>query len=104
VKPNRLIVSGGGTGGHIYPALAIATIYKQELPESDVLFVGAKGKMEMEKVPKAGFKIKGIWISGFHRSLSFQNILFPLKLVLSLMQSFFIIKKFKPTLVVGTPA
>ncbi|MDB3997910.1 glycosyltransferase, partial [Flavobacteriaceae bacterium] len=56
MKPNRLIVSGGGTGGHIYPALAIATIYKQELPESDVLFVGAKGKMEMEKVPKAGFK------------------------------------------------
>jgi UDP-N-acetylglucosamine--N-acetylmuramyl-(pentapeptide) pyrophosphoryl-undecaprenol N-acetylglucosamine transferase len=96
VKPNRIIVSGGGTGGHIYPALAIATIYKQELPESDVLFVGAKGKMEMEKVPKAGFKIKGIWISGFQRSLSLQNILFPLKLVLSLMQSFFIIKKFKP--------
>ena len=102
MKPNRLIVSGGGTGGHIYPALAIANIYKQELPESDVLFVGAKGKMEMEKVPKAGFKIKGIWISGFQRSLSLQNILFPLKLVFSLMQSFFIIKKFKPTLVVGT--
>jgi UDP-N-acetylglucosamine--N-acetylmuramyl-(pentapeptide) pyrophosphoryl-undecaprenol N-acetylglucosamine transferase len=102
VKPYKLIVSGGGTGGHIYPALAIAEAFKAQFASPDILFVGAKGKMEMEKVPKAGFEIEGIWISGFQRSLSFQNILFPLKVLVSLIQSFFIIKKFKPTVVVGT--
>ena len=102
MKPYKLIVSGGGTGGHIYPALAIAEAFKAQFTTEDILFVGAKGKMEMEKVPKAGFEIKGIWISGFQRSLSFQNILFPLKIFVSLIQSFFIIKKFKPTVVVGT--
>ena len=102
VKPIRLIVSGGGTGGHIYPALAIATELKNKISGSEVLFVGALGKMEMEKVPKAGYQIKGVWISGFQRSLSLQNILFPLKLIVSLFQAFFIIKQFKPTIVVGT--
>jgi UDP-N-acetylglucosamine--N-acetylmuramyl-(pentapeptide) pyrophosphoryl-undecaprenol N-acetylglucosamine transferase len=101
-KPIRLIVSGGGTGGHIYPALAIATELKNKISGSEVLFVGALGKMEMEKVPKAGYQIKGVWISGFQRSLSLQNILFPLKLIVSLFQAFFIIKQFKPTIVVGT--
>jgi len=66
VKPIRLIVSGGGTGGHIYPALAIATELKNKISGSEVLFVGALGKMEMEKVPKAGYQIKGVWISGFN--------------------------------------
>ena len=98
----RLIVSGGGTGGHIYPALAIAIQVQRQFKDVDLLFVGAKGKMEMEKVPKAGFPIKGIWISGFKRSLSLQNILFPLKLLVSLIQAYRIIKKFKPNLVVGT--
>ena len=102
VKPIRLIVSGGGTGGHIYPALAISTELKNKISGSEVLFVGALGKMEMEKVPKAGYQIKGVWISGFQRSLSLQNILFPLKLIVSLFQAFFIIKQFKPTIVVGT--
>jgi len=102
VKPIRLIVSGGGTGGHIYPALAIATELKNKISGSEVLFVGALGKMEMEKVPKAGYQIKGVWISGFQRSLSLQNILFPLKLIVSLFQAFFIIKQFKPNIVVGT--
>src|SRR6056300_1980845 len=102
VKPIRLIVSGGGTGGHIYPALAIATELKNKISGSEVLFVGALGKMEMEKVPKAGYQIKGVWISGFQRSLLLQNILFPLKLIVSLFQAFFIIKQFKPTIVVGT--
>ena len=102
MKPYRLIVSGGGTGGHIYPALAIATVFKQQFSTAEILFVGAKGKMEMEKVPKAGFDIKGIWISGFQRSLSIRNLLFPLKVLISLMHSYFIIKKFKPTLVIGT--
>ena len=67
MKPIRLIVSGGGTGGHIYPALAIASELKNRIPSSEVLFVGALGKMEMEKVPKAGYPIKGLWISGFQR-------------------------------------
>jgi len=103
VKPIiRLIVSGGGTGGHIYPALAIAMQFQRQVKDVDLLFVGAKGKMEMEKVPKAGFPIKGIWISGFQRSLSLQNMLFPLKLVVSLIQAYRIIKQFKPNLVVGT--
>jgi UDP-N-acetylglucosamine--N-acetylmuramyl-(pentapeptide) pyrophosphoryl-undecaprenol N-acetylglucosamine transferase len=102
VKPVKLIVSGGGTGGHIYPALSIAAAIKQEQKNADILFVGARGKMEMEKVPKAGFPIRGLWISGFQRSLSIQNLLFPLKLVVSLIHSFFILRKFKPTIVVGT--
>ncbi len=102
MKHYRLIVSGGGTGGHIYPALAIATVFKQQFINTEILFVGAKGKMEMEKVPKAGFEIKGIWISGFQRSITIKNLLFPLKVLVSLIHSYFIIKKFKPNLVVGT--
>ena len=102
MKPIRLILSGGGTGGHIFPALAIASQIQKEVKDTAILFVGAKGKMEMEKVPKAGFQIKGLWISGFQRSLSIQNLIFPLKLIISLIQGYFIIKKFKPNLVVGT--
>ena len=102
MKPFKLIVSGGGTGGHIYPALSIATAIRQEQKDAHILFVGARGKMEMEKVPKAGFPIRGLWISGFQRSLSIQNFLFPLKLLVSLIQSLFILRKFKPTIVVGT--
>ena len=102
MKAIRLIISGGGTGGHIYPALAIALQIKKEDKNTAILFVGAKGKMEMEKVPKAGFQIKGVWISGFQRSLSIQNLLFPFKLLVSLIQSYIIIRRFKPNLVVGT--
>jgi len=102
VKAIRLIISGGGTGGHIYPALAIASQIKKEDKDTAILFVGAKGKMEMEKVPKAGFQIKGVWISGFQRSLSIQNLLFPFKLLVSLIQSYIIIRRFKPNLVIGT--
>jgi UDP-N-acetylglucosamine--N-acetylmuramyl-(pentapeptide) pyrophosphoryl-undecaprenol N-acetylglucosamine transferase len=98
----RLIISGGGTGGHIYPALAIASQIQKEFEDIEILFVGAIGKMEMEKVPKAGFPIKGLWIGGFQRSFSLQNLLFPLKLIVSLIQAFKIIKQFKPTVVVGT--
>lgn len=98
----RLIISGGGTGGHIYPALAIGMQIKKQVQDVDLLFVGAKGKMEMEKVPKAGFPIKGLWISGFQRSLSLKNLLFPLKLMVSLIQAYSMIKQFKPNLVVGT--
>ena len=102
MKAIRLIISGGGTGGHIYPALAIASQIKKENKDTAILFVGAKGKMEMEKVPKAGFQIKGVWISGFQRSLSIQNLLFPFKLLVSLIQSYIIIRRFKPNLVIGT--
>ncbi len=102
MKQFRLIISGGGTGGHIYPALAIAKGLKKIYSDTDILFVGAKGKMEMEKVPNEGFKIIGLWISGFKRSLSIQNLLFPIKLIFSMLHSLRIIKKFKPDIVIGT--
>lgn len=98
----KVILSGGGTGGHIFPALSIAHALKIKYPESDFLFVGAKGKMEMEKVPNAGFKIIGLWISGIQRKQLFRNILFPLKLIVSLLKSVFIVLKFKPHVVIGT--
>jgi UDP-N-acetylglucosamine--N-acetylmuramyl-(pentapeptide) pyrophosphoryl-undecaprenol N-acetylglucosamine transferase len=75
----KIIISGGGTGGHIYPAIAIADALKRREPLIDILFVGAKGRMEMEKVPAAGYPIEGLWISGFQRKLSFSNFLFPVK-------------------------
>jgi UDP-N-acetylglucosamine--N-acetylmuramyl-(pentapeptide) pyrophosphoryl-undecaprenol N-acetylglucosamine transferase len=102
VKPYRFIISGGGTGGHIYPAVAIANELKMSYPDADFLFVGAKDRMEMEKVPQAGYKIEGLWISGLQRSLSVRNLLFPIKLISSLMRSRSIIKKFKPNVAVGT--
>ncbi len=95
------MISGGGTGGHIYPAISIAQALKEILQEVEILFVGAKGKMEMEKVPKAGFKIEGLWISGIQRSLSGQNLLFPVKLISSLLSAYRLIKKFNPHVVVG---
>ena len=96
----RIIISGGGTGGHLYPALAIANALKEKGIE-DILFVGAKGKIEMEKVPKAGYPIEGLWISGFHRQRMWRNISFPFKLISSLMKAKSIIEKFKPDVVVG---
>jgi UDP-N-acetylglucosamine--N-acetylmuramyl-(pentapeptide) pyrophosphoryl-undecaprenol N-acetylglucosamine transferase len=98
----KFIISGGGTGGHIYPAIAIATELKVRYPNASFLFVGARDRMEMEKVPQAGFPIEGLWISGIQRSLSLKNLMFPLKLLSSLMRSRSIIKKFKPNLAVGT--
>ena len=102
MKQFRLIISGGGTGGHIYPALAIAKGLKKKYSGTNILFVGAKGKMEMEKVPKEGFKIIGLWVSGFKRSFSIQNLLFPIKTIFSIVHSLRILKKFKPDIVVGT--
>ena len=98
----NIIISGGGTGGHIYPAIAIANELKLRYPEAQFLFVGAKDKMEMEKVPQAGFEIVGLWISGIQRRLTFKNLSFPFKLLSSLWQSKKIIKKFKPVIVIGT--
>ena len=98
----RFIISGGGTGGHIYPAIAIANELKARYPKAEILFVGASDKMEMQKVPQAGYPIKGLWIAGIQRKLTFQNMMFPFKLVSSLAKSFGIIKKFKPDVVIGT--
>ncbi len=102
MRPYKFIISGGGTGGHIYPAVAIANELKLRYPDADFLFVGAKDRMEMEKVPQAGYKIEGLWISGLQRSLSLKNLMFPFKLISSLMRSRSIIKNFKPDLAVGT--
>lgn len=97
----RLIVSGGGTGGHIFPAIAIADAFKRHHPDAEILFVGAKGRMEMDRVPKAGYPIEGLWISGFKRELSLDNLSFPFKLISSLWKAKRILKKFKPDVVVG---
>ena len=102
MKNPRFIISGGGTGGHIYPAVAIANELKNRFPEAEFLFVGARDKMEMQKVPQAGYAIKGLWISGIQRKLTLDNAMFPLKLASSMWNSFKIIKSFKPDVVIGT--
>ena len=102
MKAYKIILSGGGTGGHIYPAIAIADELKSRFPESEFLFVGAKDKMEMQKVPQSGYPIIGLWIAGIQRRLTFKNLLFPIKLVVSLFSSMAIINRFKPNVVIGT--
>ncbi|WP_422083747.1 undecaprenyldiphospho-muramoylpentapeptide beta-N-acetylglucosaminyltransferase [Ulvibacterium sp.] len=98
----RFILSGGGTGGHIYPAIAIANELKNRYPDADFLFVGAKDRMEMEKVPQAGYKIEGLWITGLQRKLTLKNLMFPSKLISSLLKSRKIVSQFKPDVVIGT--
>lgn len=98
----RILISGGGTGGHIYPAIAIADELKKRYPLADFLFVGAKDRMEMEKVPRAGYKIVGLWISGIQRKLSIKNLSFPFKLMNSLFKANKIVKEFKPDVAIGT--
>ena len=102
MKKLKFILSGGGTGGHIYPAIAIANELKSRFPDAEFLFVGAKDKMEMQKVPQAGYQIKGLWIAGLQRRLTFDNALFPIKLISSLLKAKKIIKEFKPDVVIGT--
>jgi len=97
----KVIISGGGTGGHIFPAIAIANAIKLKYPNSEILFVGAEGKMEMEKVPAAGYKIVGLPIMGIQRKLTLQNLKVPFKLLYSLIKARKIIKEFKPNVVVG---
>jgi UDP-N-acetylglucosamine--N-acetylmuramyl-(pentapeptide) pyrophosphoryl-undecaprenol N-acetylglucosamine transferase len=101
VQQLKVIISGGGTGGHIFPAIAIANALVKKVPNVEILFVGAKGKMEMEKVPAAGYKIIGLWISGLQRKLTLRNLLFPVKLIVSLFKAWSIVRSFKPDLVVG---
>jgi len=101
-QPYRLIISGGGTGGHIFPAIAIANAFRQRYPNAQILFVGAKGKMEMNRVPDAGYKIIGLWISGLQRRLTLSNLLFPLKVLTSYVRAGLILRRFKPHVVIGT--
>ena len=102
MRRNKFIISGGGTGGHIFPAISIADELKFRFSQSDLLFVGARDRMEMIKVPAHGYKIKGLWISGLKRKFSLSNLLFPIKLIYSLLHSLLIILKFKPEVVIGT--
>jgi UDP-N-acetylglucosamine--N-acetylmuramyl-(pentapeptide) pyrophosphoryl-undecaprenol N-acetylglucosamine transferase len=97
----KYIVSGGGTGGHIFPAIAIARALQKLDPGCDILFVGALGRMEMEKVPAAGYKIEGLWISGLQRRLTIKNLSFPIKVVSSLLKALNIVRIYKPNAVVG---
>ncbi len=101
MKTQKVIISGGGTGGHIFPAIAIANEIKRRNPSAEILFVGALGKMEMEKVPQAGYEIIGLPITGFQRRITFSNFVLPFKLLFSLIKAFFIVRKFKPQVVVG---
>lgn len=97
----RIIISGGGTGGHVFPAIAIADAIKEKDPKAEILFVGANGKMEMEKVPAAGYEIRGLNIAGFHRKQMTRNFGFPFKLLGSMISAVSIIRKFKPEIVIG---
>jgi UDP-N-acetylglucosamine--N-acetylmuramyl-(pentapeptide) pyrophosphoryl-undecaprenol N-acetylglucosamine transferase len=102
MRSRRFIISGGGTGGHIYPAIAIANALQLRFPTATFLFVGAQDKMEMQKVPQAGYAIKGLWIAGLQRKLTLDNLLFPFKLLSSLWKSSCILREFKPDVVIGT--
>lgn len=102
MKKYRFMISGGGTGGHIFPAIAIADKLKEMEPDSEFLFVGAQDRMEMERVPQAGYKIEGLWISGIQRKLTASNLMFPFKLFSSITKCKSLIKKFKPNAVIGT--
>jgi len=102
MKPYKIILSGGGTGGHIYPAIAIANELKLRFPDAEFLFVGASDRMEMDMVPQAGYNIKGLWISGIQRKLTLKNLLFPFKLISSLWNASRIVRSFKPDVAIGT--
>ena len=101
MKSKKIIISGGGTGGHIFPAIAIANALKKIDPDTEILFVGANGRMEMDKVPAAGYKIIGLDIQGIQRDSVWKNVLFPVKLVNSVRKALGILKDFKPDAVVG---
>ena len=101
-QPYRLIISGGGTGGHVFPAIAIANAFRERHQVARILFVGAEGKMEMTRVPEAGYNIVGLWISGIKRSLSWSNLLFPIKLIVSYWKARSIVREFKPHVAIGT--
>lgn len=97
----KVIISGGGTGGHIFPAIAIANEIKSEYPDCEILFVGAKGRMEMTRVPEAGYPIRGVNIAGIQRKIDLKNLLLPLKVMQSYVQAMGIIREFKPQIAIG---
>ena len=98
----KVMITGGGTGGHVFPAIAIADAIKKLQPDTEFLFVGAQGKMEMERVPKAGYPIEGLNVAGFQRSASLKNLSFPFKLMSSLLKARKIVNGFQPDVVIGT--
>ena len=100
-KKYRILIGGGGTGGHVFPAISIANALREILPGSDFLFVGARGKMEMEKVPEAGYEIVGLPVTGFQRKLTFRNVIFFFKLIRSMLLARKVIRKFRPDLAIG---
>ena len=97
----KIIISGGGTGGHVFPAIAIANAIKAKRPDADILFIGARGKLEMEKVPAAGYRIEGLDIAGFQRRLSVKNLSFPFKLIRSMIRARKLVSGFSPDMVIG---
>ena len=101
MKRISILISGGGSGGHIFPAIAIANAIRAKEPDANISFVGAQGKIEMEKVPNAGYEIEGLWISGFHRKQLLRNVLFPVKLLSSLIKAWRILRRRRPQLVIG---
>ncbi|RPI70902.1 MAG: undecaprenyldiphospho-muramoylpentapeptide beta-N-acetylglucosaminyltransferase [Ignavibacteriales bacterium] len=101
-KKYRFLFAGGGTGGHLFPAVAVAEKIRSKIPDAEILFVGSKSKIEGTVVPKLGFNFKPIWIKGFARRFSFENFLFPVKLIVSIMQSILINRKFKPKVAIGS--
>ena len=101
-KAPHILIAGGGTGGHLFPALAIADELKKLQPDAVFLFLGTREKIEARVVPQRGYAFRTIWISGLHRRLTLNNLLFPLKVLVSLVQSFFVIRQFHPDVVVGT--
>lgn len=98
----RIIFAGGGTGGHLFPAIAIAEEFRFVRPDAEILFVGTKDKIEAKIVPQCGFKFQPIWVSGFHRKQLLKNVLLPIKVIIAMMQSVLLIKKFQPDIVIGT--
>ena len=100
-KNPRILLAAGGTGGHVYPAIAIADALKKEQPETEILFVGTRNHMEWQAVPKAGYDIRNVWISGFHRRFTLKNLVFPVKLATSIVQSLRILAGYKPDVVVS---
>lgn len=100
-RNRRIIIAGGGTGGHIFPALAIANAIRHQQPDVEILFVGAKGKMEMEKIPAAGYRVIGLYIAGYNRSSLFKNLTLPFKLAKSFFQVTQLLKNFQPDAILG---
>ncbi len=100
----KFIFAAGGTGGHLFPAIAVAQKILEMKPEADILFVGTKNKIEAKEAPRLGFKFKSIWISGFSRQFTLKNLIFPLKVIVSYLQSFIINFSFKPKVIIGAGA